>query len=359
MLSLAAEQPSWARFGWLSLFVQWNVLACGAALCAARSTMARWSLWAGAIVAWLLIIVVTLLVTVLGWWVAERVVFTRDTSFDLLRNGALAALVGGMALRYFFVQQQWRLEQASALQSRIQALQSRIRPHFLFNSMNIIASLIPVDPENAEAVVEDLSALFRASLNEAGNQVPLEQELMLCRRYLRIEGLRLDERLQVEWLLDDLPRGLRIPQLTLQPLVENAIYHGIQPLPEGGMVRIEGRYTDGMVHLRVTNPVPPEHTAPTAGATVADGAERVPPGTKPDGTRAKVPAGNGIAVQNIRTRLEALYGDTVRMHSARRGNLWEAELRYPFPASGLARAGAGADAEGRGDSRGEGRETMR
>jgi two-component system sensor histidine kinase AlgZ len=328
VLSLAAEHPSWARFGWLSLFVQWNVLACGAALCATRSVMARWPLWAGASGAWVLIIVVTLLVTVLGWQVAERVMFARDTSFDLLRNGALAALVGGMALRYFFVQQQWRLEQASALQSRIQALQSRIRPHFLFNSMNIIASLIPVDPDNAEAVVEDLSALFRASLNEAGNQVPLEHELMLCRRYLRIEALRLDERLRVEWQLDDLPRGLRIPQLTLQPLVENAIYHGIQPLPEGGTVRIEARYVDGVVHVRVTNPVPPE------GALTPDG-------------RARATAGNGIAVQNIRTRLEALYGDSVRLHGARRGDMWEVDLRYPFPASALLpAAGAGQASPG-------------
>jgi two-component system sensor histidine kinase AlgZ len=226
------------------------------------------------------------------------------------------------------VQQQWRLEQASALQSRIQALQSRIRPHFLFNSMNISASLIPVDPDNAEAVVEDLSALFRASLNEAGNQVPLEHELMLCRRYLRIEALRLDERLRVEWQLDDLPRGLRIPQLTLQPLVENAIYHGIQPLPEGGTVRIEARYVDGVVHVRVTNPVPPE------GALTPDG-------------RARATAGNGIAVQNIRTRLEALYGDSVRLHGARRGDMWEVDLRYPFPASALLpAAGAGQASPG-------------
>lgn len=327
VLSLAAEHPSWARFGWLSLFVQWTVLACGGALCATRSTMARWPLWLGASGAWLLIVLVTLLLTVVGGWVAELVVFQREGAFDLLRNGLLAALIGGMALRYFFVQQQWRLEQASALQSRIQALQSRIRPHFLFNSMNIIASLIPVDPENAEAVVEDLSALFRASLNEAGNQVPLEQELTLCRRYLRIEALRLDDRLHVEWALDGLPTGLKIPQLSLQPLVENAIYHGIQPLPDGGTVRIEGRYADGMVYLRVTNPVPP------------DGMPRAP-------------SGNGIAVQNIRTRLEALYGESVRLEGARRGDVWEVELRYPFALGNMpARSGsAGAGDAGRGET---------
>ena len=301
VLTLASEHPDWGRFGWVSLFVQWSVLASAGALCITRSPMARWPLQLGATAAWLLIVLVTLLLTALG----EQVVFGAIKGFDLVRNGLLAAVIGGMSLRYFFVQQQWRLEQASALQSRIQALQSRIRPHFLFNSMNIIASLIPVDPDNAEVVVEDLSALFRASLNEAGNQVPLADELELCQRYLHIESLRLDERLKVEWMADDLPPGLRIPQLTLQPLIENAIYHGIQPLPQGGTVSITVAYVAGRVEVRVSNPV----------------------GFAGPGTPLR---GNGMALLNIRNRLEALYGATVRLDSARRGDIWEVTLQYPF-----------------------------
>ena len=301
VLTLASERPDWDRFGWMSLFVQWIVLASAGGLCVTRSSMARWPMHVGATCAWLLIVMIALLLTALG----EQVVFGEIRTFDLARNGLLAALIGGMALRYFFVQQQWRLEQASALQSRIQALQSRIRPHFLFNSMNIIASLIPVDPDNAEVVVEDLSALFRASLNEAGNQVPLSDELELCQRYLHIESLRLDERLRIDWIIGDLPQGLRIPQLTLQPLIENAIYHGIQPLPQGGTVRVAVTYVGGRVDVHIRNPVP---------AAVPSAAVR----------------GNGMALHNIRNRLEALYGGTVLLESARHGDVWEVTLQYPF-----------------------------
>ena len=304
VLTLASERPDWDRFGWMSLFVQWVVLASAGGLCVTRSAMARWPMQVGATGAWLLIVLITLLLTALG----ERLVFGEIRMFDLARNSLLAAVIGGMALRYFFVQQQWRLEQASALQSRIQALQSRIRPHFLFNSMNIIASLIPVDPDNAEVVVEDLSALFRASLNEAGNQVPLADELELCQRYLHIESLRLDERLHIEWHTADLPQGLRIPQLTLQPLIENAIYHGIQPLPQGGTLSIAVAYVSGRVEVRISNPVP------AAGASALAHSLR----------------GNGMALHNIRNRLEALYGGTVRLESARVGDTWQVTLQYPF-----------------------------
>ncbi len=316
VLTLASERPDWDRFGWMSLFVQWIVLASAGGLCVTRSAMARWPMHVGATCAWLLIVMITLLLTAIG----EQLVFAEIRAFDLARNSLLAAVIGGMALRYFFVQQQWRLEQASALQSRIQALQSRIRPHFLFNSMNIIASLIPVDPDNAEVVVEDLSALFRASLNEAGNQVPLADELELCERYLHIESLRLDERLHIEWHIDDLPQGLRIPQLTLQPLIENAIYHGIQPLPQGGTVSIAVAYVSGRVEVQIRNPVP-------AAAPVSDLVSDL---GRAGAALTQSARGNGMALHNIRNRLEALYGGTVRLDSARHGNVWEVTLQYPF-----------------------------
>ncbi len=123
----------------------------------------------------------------------------------------IACIIAGMVLRYFYVQQQLREQEQSELQSRIQALQSRIRPHFLFNSMNIIASLISVDPETAESVVEDLSELFRASLNDAGNQVLLTEELELCERYVRIEQLRLGDRLKARLGHRRIPRWAEDP----------------------------------------------------------------------------------------------------------------------------------------------------
>ena len=237
---------------------------------------------------------------------------------EVVRVLVLAALIAMLVLGYLRLRT--KAFSPALTEARLQALQARIRPHFLFNSMNIIASLIPVDPDNAEVVFEDLSALFRASLNEAGNQVPLADELELCERYLHIESLRLDERLHIEWHIDDLPQGLRIPQLTLQPLIENAIYHGIQPLPQGGTVSIAVAYVSGRVEVQIRNPVP-------AAAPVSDLVSDL---GRAGAALTQSARGNGMALHNIRNRLEALYGGTVRLDSARHGNVWEVTLQYPF-----------------------------
>ena len=151
-----------------------------------------------------------------------------DLNIDLnllIRDMLIALVLGGIALRYFYLSQLLQRQSEAELQARIEALQARIRPHFLFNSMNIIASLIPVDAEKAEQVVEDLSELFRASLNTDAQLVPLADELSICRKYASIEQLRIGERLQMDWnVLEPLP-AVKVPALCLQPLLENAIYH--------------------------------------------------------------------------------------------------------------------------------------
>src|SRR5690606_35575629 len=134
---------------------------------------------------------------------------------------------------------------------RLQALQARIRPHFLFNSMNTIASLIATDPETAEEAVLDLAEVFRATLNQWDPLVPLEQELDLCQRYLHIEQLRLGARLRVEWRIEPRARQALVPPISLQPLVENAIYHGIQPLSPGGTVQIESYIRNSLLYVLI------------------------------------------------------------------------------------------------------------
>ena len=191
------------------------------------------------------------------------------------------------------------------MQSRIQALQSRIRPHFLFNSMNIIASLIASDPETAESVVEDLSELFRASLNEAGNQVPLQEELDLCERYVRIEALRLGDRLRLEWDIEESSQTVKIPLLTLQPLLENAIYHGVQPRPEGGTIGVRLWFSEDNVHVEITNPLPDE------GARNHN-------------------QGNKMALNNIRSRLMVLYGARANLSVATVNERYVTSLKYPI-----------------------------
>jgi two-component system, LytTR family, sensor histidine kinase AlgZ len=308
VLLFAGARLSWEGLALKSLYVQWIVLTSAGALCWTRPWVARIGLAQGALFAFAIITLITLLVSVGADRVVVGTMDFRAAPPDwstIARQLGIAAIIAGMVLRYFYVQQQLREQEQSELEARIQALQSRIRPHFLFNSMNIIASLIAVDPETAESVVEDLSELFRASLNDAGNQVLLSEELALCERYVRIEQLRLGERLELEWDIGEYPDDLKIPLLTLQPLLENAIYHGIQPLPDGGTIRIELRYRRPMVEIRITNPLPAE------------------------AYRAHS-KGNKMAVNNIKSRLNVLYDDGADLTTAIEGNAYVTTLRYPF-----------------------------
>jgi len=309
VLLFAGGPITWEGLALKSLYVQWVVLMSAGALCGARPFLAKMGLARGALLAFVIIAVLTLLVGLGADRVVAGTLSYRIAPINWLSIGkqmGIACIIAGMVLRYFYVQQQLREQEQSELQSRIQALQSRIRPHFLFNSMNIIASLISVDPETAETVVEDLSELFRASLNDAGNQVLMTEELELCERYVRIERLRLGDRLRVAWDIGEFPDELKIPLLTLQPLLENAIYHGIQPLPDGGTIALTLRCERNVVSVRITNPLPaPEFRTPTQG--------------------------NKMAVNNIRTRLNVLYNDAAELTAEIEGDLYVTHLRYPHP----------------------------
>ena len=300
------------HFAMTSMFVQWSVLCSAACLCRLRPVLAGWALPKAAAACYLVILLVVFLLSVLSQWLLNGV-FNGSGQWQLelwtvATHVLICAVLAGIALRYFYLTTELSLRKQAELEARIQALQSRIRPHFLFNSMNIIASLIAVDQEAAETAVEDLSSLFRASLAESDTEVRLSEELELCRRYVRIEQLRLGERLQVDWLLDDVPENLKIPGLCLQPLVENAIYHGIQKLPAGGTVTISGQWLDGVLHLVVSNPV-------------LDTAE---PSKQ----------GNQIAQLNIHDRLRAIYGPKAGLRSGRDGDKHRAEIYYPVALEG-------------------------
>jgi two-component system sensor histidine kinase AlgZ len=230
----------WERFATLSYFVQWVALLSVALLCQSRKFMARLALpWA---VCWAmsLLMLVCLIISYAAETLFPFVVSNNQVNWLwILRNIIISAIFGGMGLRYFYVQSQWRLKSQAELSSRLQALQARIRPHFFFNSLNTVASLIAIDPDKAENMLVDLSSLFRVVLKDQDAQVGLAAEIELGRRYLSIEQVRLGDRLRLEWQLpDDIP-NIQVPQLLLQPLLENAIYHGIQPLIDGGKVVIK------------------------------------------------------------------------------------------------------------------------
>ena len=293
-----------------SLFIQWVALCSVAVLCLARPYLGMISDARAATVSYLLVLVVTLIITETSWWFSNNspalgyLIPGTHTAF-LLRTMGITAIVSALALRYFFVQHQLRKNIESEAEARVQALQARIRPHFLFNCMNIIASLTRTQPELAEEAIEDLSDLFRGSLSDAKKYSTLEEEFSLCRRYLRIETHRLGKRLQVTWNIDELPVHARLPALTLQPLLENAIYHGIEPYNQGGTINISGKFTGNKIILWIDNPLPP------AGYT----------------TRFE---GNQMALENTMQRINAFYDGEGKLETSSENDRYQVELTFPY-----------------------------
>lgn len=291
----------------LSLYIQWIGLSAAAVLCGVRARLARLSERMEATLAYGLVLAVAAVVVEAAWWLmtpfgAELPLLQIDHASLMLRSLAITAMVAAVVLRYFYLQHHWRERTAAAAAAQLQALQARIRPHFLFNCMNTIASLIRANPAAAERAVEDLSDLLRASLASTQPMVGLDAELTLVRRYLAIEALRLGSRLRVEWDLPALPPGLELPQLSLQPLVENALRHGIEPLPAGGVVRIGAALQGGALRLSVSNPRP------------ADGAQA---------------GGNRLAQDNLRQRLRARYGESAQLQIEERAGEYLATMIIP------------------------------
>ena len=316
VLVLVLAEPMNGSFDWLrlaltSLFVQWIVLLSAALTCRLRPWLACLPVALAGVLCCLLVVLLTLLCT----WIADYYLLLDEPQADLyLRHALIALIMSALLLRYFYLQSQWRRQEQAELHARIESLQARIRPHFLFNSLNSIASLVAVDPHKAEQAVLDLSDLFRASLARPGTLVPWCDELALAERYLSIERYRLGERLQLHWDIAGVPDDLPIPQLTLQPLLENALIYGIQPRIEGGRVDIQARYADGQFSLCVSNPCD---------------VDEVP--TNSRGTR--------LALGNIEARLAALFGPAARLSQERRDGRHFACLRYPC-ARPLQEAGA-------------------
>ncbi|MEY3220883.1 MAG: hypothetical protein RIT27_2240 [Pseudomonadota bacterium] len=225
----------------------------------------------------------------------------------MLRNLGISLIVGAIALRYFYLSYHWKRKTQDEADFRVQALQARINPHFLFNSMNTIAMLTHVDANLAERAVLDLAELFRASLADAKKRVPLSEELTLCKQYLNIEGFRLGNRLKVQWILEAIPHDALVPKLSLQPLLENAIYYGIQPIPEGGTIRVTG-LTDGhFIKIDIDNPLPP-----------------------PDTHIIQRGSGYHIAIDNLRQRLAVFYGRRARLELFSDGQSYRVSLRFPY-----------------------------
>lgn len=315
VLTLARQNPEvdfWTDLARTSMFLLWIGLAGAALLCLASKRLARLSVAQGSVVVLVLIAAVIALVSSGVYFVGRSStvgelgltgLFPHNAALFLLRNLSIGLVITGLALRYFFVTHEWRRNVEMQATARVYALQARIRPHFLFNSMNTIASLTRSNPRLAEQAVQDLADLFRANLNEQRNVILLAEELEVARIYQRIEELRLGERLRVDWKIEALPRDALVPGLLLQPLLENAIYHGIEPRPDGGTVTVSGEVSGRLITVVVRNPV---------------GEQKVGRG------------GNQLALANIRERLILMYGGQALVKAGRFDAEYIVTLRFPY-----------------------------
>lgn len=294
-----------------SMMVELSCLWSLFALCLLRRLLPRMP--AGAAPAWL-----QRLACVLVPGAVTAVVVHFFISVEWLRGGfeyltvprgaLLAALFGGLMQHYFELRT--RAYSPALVEARLQALQARIRPHFLFNSLNAVLSLIRGEPRRAEAALEDLAELFRVLMSDPRNMTTLEKELRLCEQYLAIEKLRLGERLQVAWRMEnigeDVLRRAQMPVLLLQPLLENAVHYGVEPAAEAALIRVAISRALERIEVVVTNPW---HGA--GGAS-----------------------GNQLALQNIRERLQLLYDVESQLTTSVEDGHFEVRLRFPYVKGG-------------------------
>ena len=314
LLTLASHPGSGAfltELAKMSLYVLWLALLSAAVLCQAARWIERLGPTRAFVISFGILMVLCLILAEIAYQlnaIFGEAVIIDDTHLGFLgRTFAISAIVVALAMRYLYISSEWRRSIVLEAQSRVSALQALIRPHFLFNSMNTIASLTRSDPARAEEAVEDLADLLRANLGGPKDRTTLKEELEVAAIYQRIEKLRLGDRLRVRWDIDALPMRALIPSLTIQPLLENAIYHGIELLPDGGEVVVsgkrEGKGDSDKVTIQVSNPV-----------------SRKAAGKK---------AGNRMAMSNIRQRFELAYGNRASVEINDSSDSYTVRIEYP------------------------------
>jgi two-component system sensor histidine kinase AlgZ len=271
--------------GWMSWLLRWSLanaqglpslLAWLVVVCGLKGVLARQARWAQ----WAALMGLGALAAAYGHWQFSLLGLSLGGA-NWLGWSLMAPMVCGAVMAacvMVWLQQREGLALPQQTQARLVELQARIQPHFLFNTLNTAMALVQIDPDRAEAVLEDLAELFRRALASPSTRASLADEIDLARRYLGIEQLRFGERLRINWVIDEAASGAVVPNLLLQPLVENAVKHGIERAAEGGWLRVQTQCKGDRVHITVSNSVPDE-AAPAARQ------------------------GHGIALRNVRQRV--------------------------------------------------------
>lgn len=300
-----------ALLGWqwlaiASLYAQWMALFCAAGLCVMSGWTSRNSPRGAWIASWLIALLLAATFSYAAWQVALLYMPDQvggDVSTFVLKSIFAVGLVAIVFFRYLEIRARWRSELIAQSEARVQALQARIRPHFLFNSLNTIASLMHDDPDNAEAATLDLADIFRGSMRRADQLISLSDELKLARQYLDMESRRLGKRLEIDWRVDELPPGAAVLPLMLQPLLENAVAHGVQGLQDGGKIAVYGRSEGDQVVITIGNPLAPEDSDTS---------------------------GHGMAIGNIRERLSLAFGSRASLLTSQDDEQFYAVLSLPY-----------------------------
>jgi two-component system sensor histidine kinase AlgZ len=309
VLTLASSKPGafLTELSKVSMYLLWLALLGTALMCRIRPWAEQQGNTQAFVVSFALLEVMCLLLAEGTYQLTVRfgeAVIIDDTHVGfIVRTFAISSIVIALAMRYLYVASEWRRSIVLEAEARISALQALIRPHFLFNSMNTIASLTRSDPKLAEEAVEDLAGLLRANLNATNNRTTVEEEIEVATIYQRIEKLRLGERLTVDWDVDELPMQALMPSLTIQPLLENAIYHGIEMLPEGGVVHVSGKRVDDDLRIDIRNPIAPD--------------------------QSRKQGGNKMAMSNIRQRFELAYGNRGKVAVEETESDYHIRLQFP------------------------------
>jgi two-component system sensor histidine kinase AlgZ len=279
----------------LAAYIEPTILGTLVLLCGGQRWLARLTSLPAAALVWLAaLFCATVTASLLG--------NIDDSQVSLPRVWLLTSAAVVLVLAWFDLAA--RAHAPAVAEARLMALTARIRPHFLFNSLNAVLGVIRSDPRRAETALEELAELFRALMQENRDLVPLSAEIALSRQYLDLERLRLGERLQVRWDVESCPPDALVPPLMLQPLLENAVYHGIEPAPEGGTVRIVIAAHGEVLTISITNPITAHYH------------------------RA---AGNQIAVANLRERLTLYYDLEARLEIDAGEQLYEVRISLPCP----------------------------
>lgn len=316
MVLALAEARSWHALDGIHVlqyivFINWVVLSFSALVDHFQNFFSYFSqktaLILGFILLQLIVLFTTCAVNLLQYWASRSVPFSAEMLFQGTGlHLSYGLLLGAFCLRYLYVREQWLNQQYSELNARIQAMQARIHPHFLFNSLNSVVSLIAIDPEKAEQMLINLSRLFRASFQEL-KLVSLSEEIDLCQHYLSIEKMRLGERLKVEWNIQATPielKQVKIPLLTLQPLLENSIFHGVEKILQPSTISVLVEILQNQVSIVITNPYSHDTIKSTRG--------------------------NGIAIENVEQRLRAYYGQSVKFQVYRGVSFYTTVVNYHY-----------------------------